>query len=630
MPPEGAVRNSIRALPPLLVNQIAAGEVVERPASVVKELVENAIDAGATRITVELEQGGIELIRIADDGSGIPEDELALALSPHATSKISEAEDLDRIATMGFRGEALASIASVSRMSIRSRTREQHAAAEIECEGATIGPVRPASGPPGTVVTCRNLFFNTPARRKFLRTPTTEQTRCLDWLNDLAMANPSVGFTVTCDGKTRIDLPPDQEPRDRALDLLGRELEQQMLEAHADRFDDSRGMTIWGMVGLPTLARANQKAMHVFLNGRTIRDKTVQHAIREAYRGLMEPSRYPTVVLMLHVSPDAVDVNVHPQKLEVRFRDSSMVHSVVLRAVRDALRGADLTPTAQFRPSAPTDQQGLLPTDGGTSARFVEYFKRQVPEQTGGRLSYEALRDAIDRPVQVPAPSEPEHAASSDAPVAPARPAPLPTGSVPEDMDVPRPSGRLLQVHNSYVVTQDEQGVVIIDQHALHERAMFELLKGRLDRGPLESQRMLTPTVVDAAAQRVAAIDELAPLFERIGIEAQPMSPRSIGVFAFPTFLLERNVEPGEFMSELLDRSGEDDFVPSAEAALHEVLDMMACKAAVKAGDKLGEVELMALIELRDQIERSSNCPHGRPTSVRLTIRELERLFGRS
>ncbi|MBC7834957.1 MAG: DNA mismatch repair endonuclease MutL, partial [Phycisphaerales bacterium] len=361
----------IRKLPALLVNQIAAGEVVERPASVVKELIDNALDAGASRITLELRSGGIELVRVTDNGRGIPAGDLPLAIAPHATSKISAAADLDKIATMGFRGEALASIASVSRLGIRSRTAAQVEAAELNIEGDVVGAARPASGPVGTSVTVRNLFFNTPARRKFLRTPTTEQGHCVDAATALALSHLAVGFDVSADERTVLDLPPDQSPRERALAVLGAELEHQLLEVHADRFDDARGMALWGLAGLPALARATAKSQYLFLNGRPIRDRTVQHAVKEAYRGLIDPGRYPTVVLLIEMDPGAVDVNVHPQKTEVRFRDGSMVHSTVLRALREALQAADLTPEVAWgaggggRPgAAPTPQTYGLPGAG--------------------------------------------------------------------------------------------------------------------------------------------------------------------------------------------------------------------------------------------------------------------------
>lgn len=673
-----SVPRRIQPLPALVVNQIAAGEVVDRPASVVKELIDNALDASAHRITIELEQGGIELIRITDDGTGISPDDLPLAIAPHATSKIRSAEDLDHIATMGFRGEALASIASVSRLSIRSRTAADAGASQIEIEGDIAGTVKPAAGPIGTCVTVRNLFFNTPARRKFLRTPNTEQGHCVDMAIDLALSHPAIGFTIITDGRVSVDVPPDQSPRERVLALLGKEIEDQLLQVHVDRFDDTRGVAMWGLVGLPSVARATSKSQHVYLNGRPIRDKTVQHALREAYRGLIEPGRYPTAVLMIEMDPRAVDVNVHPAKTEVRFRDQSMIHSIVLRAVRDVLRAADLTPvvSAFNRPVAGADLPGAGNTPyannsgglgyngGATSPRhdpsappfaaayaaasasqaFTEFFTRTIPGRAGERLNYDAVRSAV-APVNAEIEAK-QHLADTaphtqipGANVDPAADAPVSIAAQPFDqpadpLAAPRPASRLLQVHNSYVVTQDEHGLVIVDQHALHERAMFEYLLLRIGQGGgggnLESQSLLLPIVVQLEPRQVTRIEDLRPLFARLGIVAEPMGPAAIGVQAFPSFLFERSVEPGEFIADVLEKADAEGFAPESEAALHEVLDMMACKAAIKAGDRMSERELDDLLKLRELVERSSNCPHGRPTSIRLTIGELEKRFGRA
>ena len=648
MPPDAASqltdethagRRSIQKLATLLVNQIAAGEVIERPASVVKEMVENSIDAGATRITIDLERGGIELIRVADDGCGIPPDELPLALAPHATSKIRQAEDLDRIATKGFRGEALASIASVARLSIMSRTADADEAFVIEASGDELGEPKPASRPPGTTIEARNLFFNTPARRKFLRTPQTEQTRCMGWIRDLAMAHPQIAFTVTADGRKTLDLAPDQSPRTRVLEILGRELDSQLIEVGIDDFDDARGIALWGLVGLPTIARATARAQHVFLSGRAVKDKTIQHALREAYRGLIEPGRHPTAVLMLEMSPEGVDVNVHPAKLEVRFRDQSMVHQAVLHAVRNALREQDLTPSAAERSptlgsGAPGDTAVLAPHErvggGGGSAnaptiepkRFAEVFTRDVPAAAGGQLSYDAIREAME-----PTQSEAAPSAGSPVPVPPP-----PVGAV-------RKAARVLQIHRSYLVTEDESGIVLIDQHALHERIMFEKLLARVTTPEgepiqLETQRLLTPAVVPAAPGAVELLDKLRPLLERLGIDADPLGPASVAVHSFPSLLFSRKVDPVAFMGDLLERVERDGLPGDAdtadsEAALHEVLDMMACKSAVKAGDPLSDDELDELMSLREHVERSGSCPHGRATTVRLTIEELEKLFDR-
>lgn len=605
---------AIRKLPPLLVNQIAAGEVIERPASIVKELVENAIDAGAGRIRVELEAGGVELVRVVDDGRGIGRAQMPLALEPHATSKIAEPGDLDRIGTLGFRGEALASIASVSRVMIRSRTADEDSAWVIETADGVIGEPKPAAGPPGTVIEARTLFYNTPARRKFLRTPRTEQTRCVEWLRDLALAHPAIAFEVVCDGRSALELPLNQAPRERILAVLGRDHEGELLEVTVDRYDDSRGVLIWGLVGMPSIARPTAKAQHVFLNGRLIRDRTVQHALKEAYRGLIEPGRHPTAVLVVEMSPDAVDVNVHPAKLEVRFRDQSMVHSAILHGVRDALRRADLTPAAP--PSRIEFGPGHVEAKAQAFVDEVRAMREEAEARAGSAFPpVSRVREAL------------EGAGVSELP-------PELTPVSPDDSHPwtsPRPASRVLQVHKSYLVTEDERGIVIIDQHALHERVMFEKLLDRLDRGggALESQGLLTPAVVEAGPRQVDRLDELAPLFSRLGIEAVAMGPRSVGVRAFPTLLLERGVEPGEFMADLLERHDREGFAPGDEAALHEVLDMMACKAAVKAGDRLAEGELDELMSLRERVERSGSCPHGRPTTVRLSIEQLEKLFHR-
>jgi DNA mismatch repair protein MutL len=680
----------IKPLSTLVANQIAAGEVVERPASVVKELLENALDAEATRVTIELEQGGVELVRVSDDGNGIHGEDLALAVAPHATSKIAQANDLDHIATLGFRGEALASIASVSRMSLRSRTHEAVAASELEVEGSTIRFQRPAAGSVGTSVSVRNLFFNTPARRKFLRTVQTEKERCLDMVEQLAIAHPAVGFSVIVDGKRVHELSPNQGPKERVLAILGKELEAQLIGVHADRFDDARGVALWGMAGLPSLARGSMKSQLVFVNGRCVRDRTIQHAIAEAYRGLIEPGRHPTVVLMLDMSPEGVDVNVHPQKAEVRFRDSSMVHSVVLRALREALQRADLTPRVSdlrspmaWGPgvggaggaSSAFAAQGLLgaqaptaaglpggasPQGGVSEAKFAAFFSRfrpgegQLPLNLAAGLRAQELAAGsgaagVSGVSGVSGASGASGGADSSPPIvagraphAPLVEAPIARGGTPgeafagESFENAAP---ILQVRNSFVIAPDEQGVVIIDQHALHERVMFEYLSQRVLAGPLESQHMLAPAPVAIGQAQAELLPALTPLLAKIGLELDLLGPTTLGVRAFPSFLFERNVEVEGFVVDLLRmaEAGElgpldasADLASAGEQALREVLDMMSCKAAIKAGDRLSGMELTELLKLREDVERSSNCPHGRPTSIRLTIRELERLFGRA
>lgn len=683
----------IKALPSLVASQIAAGEVVERPASVVKELVENALDAGAKRIVVELVQGGIELVRVADDGSGMPAEDLPLAVMPHATSKIADVSDLDHIATLGFRGEALASIASVSRLSIRSRTRNDIGASVLTGEGDRFEAIKPMAGPVGTETRVKNLFFNTPARRKFLRTPGTEQERCVEVVKDIAMAHAGVGFVMECDGRKVLDVPMGQTAKDRVLAIVGIDLATQILDVSADAFDDARGVTLWGVAGLPSIARGTAKAQRFFVNGRAVRDRTIMHAVNEAYRGLVEPGRYPMVVLLVEMSPEGVDVNVHPGKAEVRFRDSSMVHSVVYRAVREALQRADLTPTlGSLKPTFGGMGSGLngglnenlngnmagvggfagssgnsgsgysgSGNSGGYNAAesrvamhtFIERLRTAPGAERvggGGVPSVEELRSAVrgqdarggfgNEPSNTQRADELMEAGPNAGPNAGAYAGSFSglaegtsSGEMRGEMWAPMPMQRVLQVHKSYLVTQDEQGVVIIDQHALHERVMFEYLLERVNDRGLESQRLLAPAVVKASPIAIERLGELKGLLTRLGLEAEAMGPTTVAVHAFPTFLFDRGVDEAEFVSGLLERASDERFIASAKAggeeAMRDVLDMMACKAAVKAGDKLSDGELMELTRLRDSVERSSNCPHGRPTSVRLTIRELDKLFGR-
>ena len=640
----------IRPLPDLLINQIAAGEVIERPASVVKELVENSLDAQASRIVVELEQGGIERITISDNGKGIPEEELPSAVAPHATSKISRAEDLDAISTLGFRGEALASIASVSRLTIRSRTPDNPSAFELHAEGETVGAVKPAAGPMGTNVDIRNLFFNTPARRKFLRTVSTEFGHCQQVVRTLAMSHPGVGFVIIHNGKTLLELAVSDSPRQRVIEILGKELENELLEVKVSP-EHSGGLTLWGIIGKPNLARNISRVQHLFLNGRAIRDKSIQHALREAYRGLIEPGRYPTVALFLEMDPRLVDVNVHPAKAEVRFRDQSSVHGTILRAVKNALADADLTPavssgfSSTFTPNTSsqseltpstsnvpffspgsnalspiTNQQIYHPSPETPDAKersdgavqgvadslqaFVEHFRSLDPKQKG--LVYREVAAAM------------QEEDLSDIPEANQTPLPQ-----------PRRAESALQVHNSFIVTQDEQGLVIIDQHALHERLNFETLMERIRSGPLESQRLLMPEIINITPDQEPLLDSLSQLLKNIGIEAELIGPHAVAVHAFPTFLFERHVEIKPFMRELFDLAQSEGFIPGDEQALHEVIDMMSCKASIKAGDSLSEGEILELLKNKNLNARTSNCPHGRPTTIRITIRELEKQFGR-
>lgn len=616
---------AIRQLSPLLVNQIAAGEVIERPASVVKELVENALDAGAGRIEVRIEEGGRKLIRVSDDGGGIAAEELPLALSSHATSKIAEPDDLLGITTMGFRGEALASLASVAQVRLTSRAAGCEAGAVIEAAGDQRSAPQPTGCAPGTVVEARNLFFNTPARRKFLRGESTEFGHISELIGRLAMAHPRVAFTLDHNDRRSIDLPPTDSRARRCLDVLGNDLGEAVLELESDE----AGIGLWGLAGLPSIARATAKYQYLYVNARPIRDRRIAHAVKEAYRGLIDPSRQPVVVLFIEIDPREVDFNVHPAKSEVRFTDANRAYGQVLAAIRQRLLQSDLTPSVSLSSGSPGLSLDSLRGDGGAAGpqgtfdlgrpgdspgepstdrqavdRFVDYFRRMDPTQKG--FAYQQVKQAFDE--------------AADGPDGEALTEPI------------RPSTRpILQVHDSYIVTQDETGLVIVDQHALHERVMFATLLERIrSHGKLESQRLLTPAVFDVDPSRMEALEELAELMDKLGIVAEPMGPASVAVHGFPTLLFDRRVEPGEFVHELIDKTDDDQINPNDEAALHAVLDMMSCKAAIKAGDTMSEQELGDLLSTLDRVERSSNCPHGRPTTIRLTLGELEKHFKRT
>ena len=631
----------IRRLAPSVVNQIAAGEVVERPASVVEEVLENAFDAGARRVDIEITGGGRDFIRIADDGAGIPADELALAVEAHATSKIESVADLEKVSTMGFRGEALASIASVSRFALESRTQNSDEAWRIEVTDGVIGSPAPTAGPPGTRVEVRNLFHTVPARRRFLKSETAESARIAEVVRLLALARPTIGFRLVSNGRCLLDLPATDDPRRRIVGVLGEELDGRLIEVRGEIGSPADGTltSVWGLVGLPETARPTAKNQRFILNGRAITDRSLSHALKEGFRGLVEPGRHPVGVCYLEMNPARVDVNVHPAKTEVRFREARPLHGLVRHAVQEALQEADLVRNLTLKtkgdPSADesmasgraTIAHRMPPLGSGSgvggaspsspfSTSSSSWFREErevARSRTASGVNLDRIREAIgDVPMPNAAPRQPITSAAEVLPTL--------VGS-----------DAVLQVHQSFLVTQDAEGLVIIDQHALHERVMFEKLHDRCAAGPLESQRQLVPIVFDADPASIAALESLAPLLVRLGIDATAAGPRGVAIHGFPTLLLTRRVDPGPFLSELLERAAQGEIDrDDHEAALADVLDVMSCKAAVKAGDRLGEREIAELLAMRDRIDREGSCPHGRPTHLRIPIAELERRFGRS
>lgn len=624
----------IRVLSPDLINRIAAGECVERPSSVIKELVENALDAGASQIDVTILDGGRELIRVADNGGGMSADDLKLAIHPHATSKIRESDDLFNIHTMGFRGEALASIGSVSRLAITSRSAESDVAHMIRVEGGAISGPEPTSGRVGTIVEVRDLFFSVPARRKFLKTNPTESGHITEQVARIALAYPRVGFTLRSQNRVVHELPLTDDLRERIRDLMGAELADVLLPIARDG-----SVRVEGLVAPPRDSRGSGKWEYVFVNGRYIRDKFVSHAIKEAYRSLIDPSRYPVAFLYLSLDPAEVDVNVHPTKVEVRWRDSNYVHSQVLAALRDKFLSTNL----DHRLKPPSDQGEyrervreamvdffLRRGDDGQQRRFEKQWAGTgagIGDQGSGLGERHGAPQHSAVSAGVPQSSAVSVADPIDATGDPllAVPAGPQIGAIPSAD--PPPLVRAIQVHNTYLVVETDEGVMIIDQHALHERILYEELRRRIAERALESQRMLIPDIVRVPPDRIEVLETHAATLARLGVELSPMSAGSVALNAFP-LLLER-ADRQQFVSDLLDLLAEQGARPQADTLLHKLLDMMACKAAVKAGDPLNADEITALLHRRELAERSSHCPHGRPTTLHLTLRELEKQFKR-
>ncbi len=624
--------SKIKVLPPLVVRKIAAGEVVERPASVVKELLDNAVDSGATHITVEIKSGGKELIRVTDNGCGIAAHELTLAITPHATSKIVDDNDLFAIQSMGFRGEALASISAVARMKIVSRTAEDDEAHEIQVEAEEVKSSHATGAPPGTTIEVRDLFFNVPARRAFLRTPSTETGHINEQFTRTALAYPSVAFELINNGRTTHQLPASENRLERLSRFYGPELASAFM--HTER--NERDVYLDAYTAPPTHSRATPSWQYTFVNGRFIRDRFVQHAVREAYRGLMEPKRHGVAFIFIQVDPKTIDVNVHPTKIEIRWQDSRLIHSQVLSALRETFQQADLTPTFRPQPQTPVDpaqQQQVREQMAQLLKQTAPIVPGQSPPNGGGFGSPSSDRfgasgqmgshqssnpveqwEALYRPNDSQQPTN-EYGGSPQPgmPVSPLSP------------DQPH---RAIQLHNMYLVSETEEGIIIIDQHALHERIMYEQLRDRIATGSLESQRLLLPETIQATEAQMALIEEHAQLLEKLGIEATRFGDDSIAVHSFPAIL--KTIEVPPFITDLLDRLANLPAGTTTEVVIHDLLDMMACKAAVKAGDTLTDVEIEALLEQRHLVEKSSSCPHGRPTTLRLSKADLNKQFKRT
>ncbi len=629
----------ITILPADLVNRIAAGECVERPASVVKELIENALDAGARRINVTVLDGGRELIQVGDDGCGMDADDLARCVLPHATSKIRSDDDLFNIRTMGFRGEALPSIGSVARLEIVSRPPEHDVAHRITVEAGRVSSPVPCAAPVGTTVSVRDLFYCVPARRKFLKTPQTEMGHITEQFARIALGNPQVALSLRHGKRLVHRLPATDDPRRRIADFYGPELAEVLLEV--ERSDDD--LAVRGWAAPPAESRGSTKWEYVFVNGRYVRDRFVSHAIREAYRGLIDANRFPVVFLFITVEPALVDVNVHPTKIELRWRDSNRVHSLVLAALRERFLATNLDHGLDTSRAADDHQQRVRQA-------LVDFFRKApAAPPDPGRWPGRPADTGPQTPPARPAPTSGQ--APAGGPVSPGDAAAAGGAAAPGDLSAagpssgdhegsagsaaqhqpPPPAGqrrpRALQIHNAYIVVETADGLMIIDQHALHERVLYEQFRRRLAERPLQSQRLLIPETVRVPPDRLEVLETHAELLGRLGIELTPSGPQTVTLHAFPTLLSRTDAQ--RFVRDLLDTLSEAGSRPGTETLIHELLDMMACKAAVKAGDPLSDEEIAALLRCRELAERSSHCPHGRPTTLQLTLRDLERQFKR-
>jgi DNA mismatch repair protein MutL len=575
----------IQVLPELLISQIAAGEVVERPASVLKELLENALDAGATEIQVTLDQGGAKRVQVDDDGAGLAKDDLPLALARHATSKIRSLDDLQAVSTMGFRGEALASIASVARVALTSRPDGVPHASTIRAEGGAGGAPAPAARAKGTTVLVEDLYFNTPARKKFLRTEQTEFGHCEEVFRRIALANAGVAFTLKHNGRVSAHLRA-QSVAERAAALLGREF----LDASFAVDTQAGSLRLQGVAGTPQAARARADAQYFYVNGRFVRDRTLAHAVREAYRDQLHGERQPAYLLFLELDPRAVDVNVHPAKTEVRFRDAGAIHQFVFHSLKRAL-----SPSAA---EAPVAYARL--GDGG-----------------GPRLQPAFQQAAFQQEFQV---AQPVAAYQGFMATSAAAAAPLPASEKSPPLGY-----ALAQLHGIYVLAQNEAGLVLVDMHAAHERIVMEKLKLGIDAGSIARQALLVPAVLQVDALDIATAEENAEALEKIGLEMRVSGPNELAVRSAPVLLAGGDI--AGLARGVLREVREYGASQVLAARQNELLATMACHAAVRANRALTVTEMNALLREMEETERSGSCNHGRPTWYQLSMADLDRLF---
>ncbi len=634
-----------------VVNKIAAGEVIERPANVVKELLENSLDALASRIEVDIDNGGSDLIRIVDDGEGIHPADLLLAVTAHATSKIASADDLFRVQTMGFRGEALASIAEVSRLRMRSRQADSTTGYEVAVDCGQFVAPQPCGCPVGTQIEVRQLFSNTPVRRKFLKSTATEFAHITEHFTRIALAHPRLHLVLRHNGKSVFELPGTQQLLDRIRLLFGNEMADELIPVESD----ANGIRMWGYAGHPSLSKSTRKSQHLFLNGRWIQDRSLQHALSEAYRGLLMIGRQPVAFLFLEIPAGLVDVNVHPTKTEVRFADSQQLFRQLLAMLRTKFLSLNLDSAIQV-PSAGTGGNPFAAGGAGPRPRGFE-LQAWSPSQVASNNSlwnqpprFDAARPTLaDMRVFAPPSSMttesdsmgPDHIATETSIEGQTDVAGTPSGELfaddgstgaspsPAETTRPRSTGemRAMQIRDTYIVVETDEGLTVIDQHALHERIMYEYLRPRVLNNVVESQRMLVPETVELTPKETALLLEYGEVLGQLGFGVREFGRQTVLIDRYPVMLAKANLP--QLIRDLAEQLDQPEKQPDRRDLLDSLLHMMSCKAAIKAGHRLSPEEIDTLLAQRHLIDDAHHCPHGRPTALVLTENELERQFGR-
>ena len=660
----------IRQLPVSLVNKIAAGEVIERPASVVKEMLENSIDAGSDLIEVMVSGGGIDLLRISDNGCGIEPEQLELALAPHATSKLADSEDLFDVRTLGFRGEALASIAEISHMTLRSRVASSDGGYELRAQGSDREPIKPCAMNVGTTIEVRHLFFNTPVRRKFMKTPSTEMGHVVEAFTRIALAFPNVHMKLSSNDRVQYDLPPTNRWSERIRAFFGDEIADALISVE----HEDEKVKVRGYVADPSVSRSNNRMQYLFLNGRYIRDRALQHALSEAYRGLLMVGRLPICFLQMQIDPKTVDVNVHPTKVEVRFEDSGAIYSRLLHTIRHRFLTSNLVAKApqaadpnspgnlqqgqNLAPRTPEAESNTSLMDWARSQQNVPTFQpfpnagfspdvyRSGNPFPGGSFPGNSFPGGNPIPGNSPAnsPNSAQATTSFEDRLPEGTAASLPIESPAMGVSMGASTGALnraegshewvgstpavgFQIHNRYLITQDEAGMVIIDQHALHERILFEQIKTKVLSRSLDRQRMLMPATVQLTSSEAAMAIESKAMLAEIGFEIESFGGDTVLLSAYPSILSKR--APEEMLRTVLEALMSGGKKVNAQDVLDELMNMMACKAAIKAGDRLSDPEISALLEQRHLYHDTHHCPHGRPTALFFSKEQLDKMFKR-